>query len=49
MPPVTVISNFNVTIAANAIPVFADVDPETFNICPKDIERGTPLNFDLIT
>lgn len=39
MPPVTVISNFNVTIAANAIPVFADVDPETFNICPEDIER----------
>lgn len=39
MPPVTVISNFDVTIAANAIPVFADVDPETFNICPKDIER----------
>lgn len=39
MPPVTVISNFDVTIAANAIPVFADIDPETFNICPKDIER----------
>ena len=39
MPPVTVISNFDVTIAANAIPVFADVDPETFNICPKDIEK----------
>lgn len=39
MPPVTVISNFDVTIAANAIPVFADVDPETYNICPKDIER----------
>ncbi|MDB9992254.1 DegT/DnrJ/EryC1/StrS family aminotransferase [Amylibacter sp.] len=39
MPPVTVISNFDVTIAANAIPVFADVDLETFNICPKDIEK----------
>ena len=39
IPPVTVISNFDVTIAANAIPVFADIDPETFNICPKDIER----------
>jgi len=39
IPPVTVISNFNVTIAANAIPVFADVDPETFNMCPEDIER----------
>ena len=39
MPPITVISNFDVTIAANAIPVFADVDPDTFNICPKDIEK----------
>lgn len=39
MPPVTVISNFDVTIAANAIPVFADVDPDTFNICPRDIEK----------
>tara|TARA_Y100000385_G_C13084970_1_gene635964 strand:- start:522 stop:1721 length:1200 start_codon:yes stop_codon:yes gene_type:complete len=39
MPPITVISNFDVTIAANAVPVFADVDPDTFNICPKDIEK----------
>ncbi len=39
IPPVTVISNFDVTVAANAIPVFADVDPETFNICPKEIEK----------
>lgn len=39
IPPITVISNFDVTIAANAIPVFADVDPDTFNIDPKDIEK----------
>ncbi len=39
IPPLTVYSNFAVTIAANAIPVFADVEEDTFNICPKDIER----------
>ena len=39
MPPVTVISNFDVTISCNAIPVFADVNKDTFNIDPKDIER----------
>jgi len=39
IPPVTVYSNFAVTIAANAIPVFEDVDPDTFNIDPVDIEK----------
>ena len=24
----------------NAIPVFADIDPETFNICPKSVEKN---------
>ena len=24
----------------NAIPVFADIDPETFNICPKSVEAN---------
>ena len=39
IPPLTVYSNFAVTIAANAIPVFADVERDTFNIDPDDIER----------
>lgn len=39
IPPLTVYSNFVVTIAANAVPVFADVDPDTFNIDPDDIEK----------
>jgi len=39
IPLVTVYSNFAVTIAANAIPVFADVDPDTYNIDPVDIEK----------
>lgn len=39
IPPLTVISNAAVIIAQNAIPVFADIDPDTFNIDPNDIER----------
>ena len=39
IPPITVISNFDVVIAMNAVPVFADVDKETFNIDPEDIRK----------
>ena len=39
VPPLTVISNVDVIFAQNAVPVFADINPDTFNICPKDIER----------
>ena len=38
-PAITVIMNSTATIHANAIPVYADVDPETFNIDPKDVEK----------
>jgi len=38
-PALTVIMDTTATIHANAIPVYADIDPETFNIDPKDIER----------
>ena len=37
--PLTVISNLYVILAQNAIPIFADVDEETFNIDPKSIEK----------
>jgi len=37
--PLTVISNLDVILAQNAVPVFADIDPETFNIDPADIAR----------
>ena len=37
--PLTVISCMNAILYCNAIPVFADVDPETFLIDPDDIER----------
>jgi perosamine synthetase len=39
VPPLTVISNVDVIFAQNAIPVFADVDPDTFNIDPEDVRR----------
>lgn len=39
VPPLTVISNVDVIFAQNAIPVFADIDPETFNINPQDVIR----------
>jgi len=38
-PALTVIMDTSATIHAGAIPVYADIDPETFNIDPKDLER----------
>ena len=37
--PLTVISCMNAILYCNAVPVFADVDPETFLIDPEDIRR----------
>ena len=39
IPPLTVISNVDVIFAQNAIPVFADIESDTFNIDPEDIRR----------
>lgn len=36
-PPLTVISNLDVILAQNAVPVFADIDPETFNMDPEEM------------
>lgn len=38
-PAITVIMDSTATIHANAIPVYADVDPKTFNIDAKDVAR----------
>ena len=38
-PALTVIMDSTATLHAGAIPVYADVDPFTFNIDPKDVER----------
>ncbi|MBI2860204.1 MAG: DegT/DnrJ/EryC1/StrS family aminotransferase [Chloroflexi bacterium] len=38
-PALTVIMDALVTLHQNAVPVFADIDPDTFNIDPADIRR----------
>jgi perosamine synthetase len=38
-PAITVIMDTTATLHANAVPVFADVNPDTFTIEPDDIER----------
>lgn len=38
-PALTVIMNTTATLHANAIPVYVDVDPDTFNIDPVDLEN----------
>lgn len=38
-PALTVMMDAFVTLHQNAIPVFADIDPETFNVDPEDIRR----------
>ncbi len=37
--PLTVISNLYVILAQNAVPVFADIDLDTYNILPEEIEK----------
>jgi len=38
-PSITVIMDTTATIHANAVPVYADVNPKTFTIDPKDVAR----------
>jgi perosamine synthetase len=38
-PALTVIMDTTATLHANAVPVYADIEPHTFNIDPVDIER----------
>lgn len=39
IPAFTYNATANAVLLAGATPVFVDVDPLTFNICPKDLER----------
>jgi len=39
VPPLTMASTSFAVLHANAVPVFADIDPNTFNIDPSDILR----------
>lgn len=38
-PALTVIMDTAATLHANAVPVYADIDPATFNLDPTDLER----------
>ena len=44
VPPLTMASTAFAVLHANAIPVFADVDPQTFTINPDDIRRKITEN-----
>lgn len=39
VPALTVISTASVVLHQNAVPIFADISPDTFNIDPKDVEQ----------
>lgn len=39
VPSLTFIASVNVVVHAGATPVFADVDPRTWNVGPQDVER----------
>ncbi|MEO9968787.1 MAG: DegT/DnrJ/EryC1/StrS family aminotransferase [Hyphomonadaceae bacterium] len=39
LPGFTYNASANAVLLAGATPVFVDIDPETFNICPADLER----------
>ena len=39
VPALTVISTASVVLHQNAVPIFADIDPRTFNIDPEDVRR----------
>jgi dTDP-4-amino-4,6-dideoxygalactose transaminase len=40
VPPYTFVSTASAVIEANAVPVFADIEPDTFNIDPKAIKAA---------
>ncbi len=44
VPPLTMASTSFAVLHANAVPVFADIDPDTLTIDPEDIERKITPN-----
>lgn len=40
VPPYTFIATASIVIEANCVPVFADIDPDTYNISPAAIEKA---------
>ena len=49
VPSLTFIASVNVIVHAGAVPVFADVDPRTWNIDPADVERKVTSRTKVIT
>src|SRR5436190_13610490 len=49
IPPYTFLATASAVAEANATPIFVDIDPETFNIDPREIEKAvTPRTRALI-
>jgi dTDP-4-amino-4,6-dideoxygalactose transaminase len=40
IPPFTFIATATAVVEANATPIFVDIEPETFNMCPKAVEAA---------
>ena len=48
VPSFTFIATVNVIVHAGATPIFVDIDPLTYNLDPKEIERLDPFNNEII-
>lgn len=40
IPPYTFIATASIVVEANCVPVFADIEPDTYNIDPVEVERA---------
>lgn len=40
VPPYTFIATASIVLEANCVPVFVDIDPESYNLNPKEIEKA---------
>jgi dTDP-4-amino-4,6-dideoxygalactose transaminase len=40
VPPYTFIATASIVLEANCVPVFVDIDPETYNMDPEEIEKA---------
>jgi len=40
VPPYTFIATASIVLEANCVPVFVDIDPDTYNMDPKEVEKA---------